>query len=922
MPELAIRAEDRPLHDDIRWLASKLGTVIRRLEGEACFRAVENLRAASRSRRRQEAAAPSLDKLLDRVDAFPIEIATPVARAFTLFFILINTAEQVHRARRRRSYKQRDEGWPQPASPLWAFTKLKEAGVDADELRKRLESLEIRPVLTAHPTEATRRTVLTLQARVASALLERENTSQVERAVLDETLEAEIELLWLTSEVRRDRLSVLDELSTVIWYLEDRLLDASSLVHHAVERAFKEVYDEPLGVGTQIPPGSWVGGDRDGNPFVTPEVTTSAVRRSSYAVIGHYISKVKALRDALSISAHIVPPPPELVASLERDHELVHVYDDSYRARAQNEPVRLKLNYMARRLIATQKEITARMSGSQEQLRAAYKSSDVFLKDLELVKEALLAAKADRTYQTVFLPLLAQVKSVGFHGYLLDVREDSEAHTEALDRIAKELHLPPWNTDAIRAELLGRRPLLSEHIPLEEQTQRTFDVFRTIRQLQDEFGNQAASTYIISMTRGVDDLLRVLLLAKEAGLVDLTREQPVSRLDVVPLFETQADLENAPDVMRRLFQDEVWKRHLEARGRRQEIMLGYSDSAKDAGVLPAAWALYRSQEELTRVSDEANIPLTLFHGRGGTVGRGGGSPVFRALSALPPGTVKDHIKITEQGEVISQKFGLLPIAERSLEVMLTGTLLASFTDWRTQLQSGEEVRFREVMSQLSESALPVFRRIVHEEDRLFRTFLSATPVRELQNVHFGSRPAYRDRGAGTMKGIRAIPWVFGWTQTRLMLPGWLGAGTALHEAIHQVGGLEILQRMSEVWPFFDDLIGKIEMVCAKADLSIARLYVEKLGGDLELFGDLQAEYQRTVDAVLAIRKSKRLLENHEVLRAAIGLRNAYVDPLSVLQVSLMRKKRALQEDDPLYPTLSSAIGTTLNGVALGLRNTG
>ena len=443
-----------------------------------------------------------------------------------------------------------------------------------------------------------------------------------------------------------------------------------------------------------------------------------------------------------------------------------------------------------------------------------------------------------------------------------------------------------------------------------------------MRTVQEETGEATANTYIISMARSAEDLLRVLLLAREAGLVDLAGDPPQSRLDIVPLFETLADLEHAPTIMRDLLADPVWRRQLAARGGRQEVMIGYSDSAKDAGLLPSAWALYRAQEELARLFDEAGICLTLFHGRGGTVSRGGGSPVSRALAALPPRTVGGHIKITEQGEVISQKYGLLPIAERSLEVMLIGTLMHAFEDWRDGLAEGDESRFRAVMDRLSDLALPAYRALVHEDDAVFHFFQQATPVRELAHVHFGSRPVYREKGRESMESIRAIPWTFGWTQVRLMLPAWLGVGTALSAVAAEPEGLAVLQRMARLWPFFDDLLSNVEMVCAKADLEIAEAYARSLGGDMALLERLTAEFHRTVDVVLRIRESDRLLASSPVLQATIALRNPYVDPLSLLQIALLERKRAAREDDPALPRITEALGTTLNGVAQGLRNTG
>ena len=407
--------------------------------------------------------------------------------------------------------------------------------------------------------------------------------------------------------------------------------------------------------------------------------------------------------------------------------------------------------------------------------------------------------------------------------------------------------------------------------------------------------------------------------------MDLSREPPLSRIDIVPLFETLEDLEHAPLVVRSLLDDPIWQRHLTARGRHQEVMLGYSDSAKDAGLFPSAWALYRVQEDVARACAGAGISWTLFHGRGGTVGRGGGSPVARALAALPPGTVHGGIKITEQGEIVSQNFGLLSIAERSLELMLSGVLLHRFEDWRDALEPGEEARFRGIMDRLAADALPRYRALVYGSGDLFRLFLDTTPVRELADVRFGSRPAYRALGEETMEGIRAIPWVFGWTQTRLMLPGWLGVGPALEAVASEPGGLAVLRRMAHAWPFFDDLLAKVEMVCAKADMAIARMYVRELGGDFTLFDRLEEEFRLTVAALLRIRESDYLMRDNPMLQTAIGLRNPYVDPLSLLQVTLLQRSHAppvAPAGDPAMAAVSAGLASTVNGIAQGLRNTG
>jgi phosphoenolpyruvate carboxylase len=906
----------------MRWLGGLLGRVIQRLQGDAVFRAVEDLRTACRARRRGDESAPTLRELLERVDALPFDLAAPAARAFAVFFFLLNTAEQVHRVRRRQSYSAaQGESSAQPASALWAFQQLKQRGKSAAELRRYLSELEVRPVLTAHPTEATRRTLLELQARLAEALLARERASAGELRRIEEHVEGEIELLWLTDEVRRNRPSVLDEVSQVIWYLEDRLLDAAAEVTESAANAFREVFGEELGVTLRIPLGSWVAGDRDGNPFVTPEITLAAARRNSHALLGHYAKRVGALISRLSISDRLAPAPETLLASIERDKPLLPEIWEKNRRRNANEPLRLKLTFMLGRLAATRAEIASRDADRPEKVQGAYRSTQELLEDLRLVEAAVRAGGAEHAVRSLIEPVITQVETLGFAGYYLDLRDDSEVHTRTVNAIAKSVDLEGLDEQGLRRELLGKRPMLSPHSALDEEAHKVVNVFRTMRQVQEEFGQRAAETYIVSMTHKAEDLLRVLLLAREVGLCDLAAEPPYSRLDVVPLFETQGDLANAPKVLRELVTDPVYSRQLEARGMHQEIMLGYSDSAKDVGVLAASWELYRAQELLSSVAREHGIELTLFHGRGGTVGRGGGSPVYRALTALPPETLSGRIKITEQGEIISQKFGLLPIAERSLEVMLTGTLMARFSDFREQLPPGTEQRFRDAMDKLSELSRVTYRRLVHEQNDVFQLFLTATPVRELTHVHFGSRPAYRERGAGTMAGIRAIPWNFGWTQMRLMVSAWLGAGEALESVMTEPGGHQLLREMAERWPFFGDLLDKLEMVCAKADLEIAKLYVTQLGGNAEVTRAIEQDFQRTVRCLSAIR-GHDLLSDHRFLQGSLALRNPYVDPLSLLQVSLLKKKRTLAEDHPERPLLDLALGTTLNGIAQGMRNTG
>lgn len=585
-----MREEERPLHADVRWLAGALGQVVRRLEGQDVFEAVEALRSACRARRRGEPGAPELSALLEQARALPLPVASAVARAFTLFFLLINTAEQVHRVRRRKAYPASP---PQPASPRWAMLALQQRGVSAEALAQKLRALEIRPVLTAHPTESTRRTVLELQARVAELLLEREASGQPDE-VYDRRLQAEVELLWLTSEVRKDRPSVLDEVSTVLWYLGERLVLAASRTSQALRDAFESVYGQTLPELAPVVPGTWVGGDRDGNPFVTAEITIAAARRAAHRMLGVYQAHVERAIEALSLSASIAPVPEALRASLLADRSLMPQVWERDGRRDADEPIRLKLAFIRERLLATQRRIASLDAGNPAHEPAAYPTAEALRADLELIRSAVQGAGAQAAVRERLDPLLASVASHGLHGLRMDLREDAAEIEAAVAEIAASVGLDLSSRQALHRELLGRRPLTGPFVPLPERARRVLEVFWAARTVQDELGDQAMGTFIASMTRSADDLLRILLLAREAGLVDLAGEVPRSRLDVVPLFETLDDLVAAPAILEELCQDPVWQRQLQARGRRQEVMLGYSDSAKDAGIFPASWALYRS----------------------------------------------------------------------------------------------------------------------------------------------------------------------------------------------------------------------------------------------------------------------------------------------------------------------------------------
>ena len=920
-----VREEDVPLHEDVRRLGDALGRVIERLEGKPAFDLVDSLRKSCRARRRNEPDAPDLASLIEDASSLPLDLASIAARAFTLFFLLINTAEQVHRVRRRNAYAADEHAAPQPASTQWTMQRLRDLGYSAEAVAASVGGLHVRPVLTAHPTESTRRTLLSLQARVADLLLSRGAPAASDRRDIDESLDAEVELLWLTSEVRQDRPTVRDEVSTVLWYFETRLLEAAAHATAAMSRAFADVFGESASDRATpiIRIGTWVGGDRDGNPFVTPDETLAASRRASYAILGRYQGVVSELVRRLSISAQIAAPDDELAKSLQNDRQLLpHIWEMNWK-RNEDEPIRLKLTFMEARIAATRELVAARDAGNADaQMTAAYPDESFLAADLALIRTSLDEARAEYSRRRLLDPLIASVTAHGFHGMMMDIRDHADSHRAALDEIAASAGIS-ITPETLRKELLGKRPMISENSRLSEETARIVGTFRAISTIQRESGERGACSYIVSMTQSADDLLRVLLFARETGLVDLSAQTPRSAIDVVPLFETLDDLANAPDIMQSLLADAAYRRQLEARGNVQEVMIGYSDSNKDAGIFASSWGLYRVQESLARLFSDAGVRLRIFHGRGGSVGRGGGSPVYRALSALPPETVDGSIKITEQGEIISQQFGLLPIAERTLEVTLSGVLLQELTDWRDAVDDTEVEAFREKMERLSSRSFEVYKQFVHDDERVFAMFERASPIAELASARFGSRPAYRPGSGSGITGIRAIPWVFGWTQNRLMLPGWLGVGTALSEIAEEDGGKEMLQRMAQVWPFFGDLLARIDMVCAKADIEITRAYVEQLGADKELLATLVEEFDRTVAMVLQVRGTSELLSDNDVLSAAITLRNPYVDALSVIQISqLARKRKLARKQSADLDAVESILATTVSGIAQGLRNTG
>lgn len=937
--------KDSALSGDIHLLGDLLGETLKRHGGRALFDTEERVRALCKQLR----AEPSreLERRLERTLArLDLDTAAGVIRAFAVYFQLVNMAEQYHRVRRRRFYEDNAQS-PQRGSLADMLERLSGSGARASDLTTLLERLHVSPVMTAHPTESARRTLLMKHRRIADLLSAREAaTSDRRREQVDRELAAEVDSIWLTDEVRHARPSVLDEVNNGLYYFDTTLFDAVPVVLEELERRLGAAFP-----GARLPDpaaplrfGSWIGGDRDGNPFVTPEVTWETVRIQQRLALRKYAAAVAELARRLSDSSKYVDPGGELEASLARDAKAMPAAAETIDHRNPEEPYRRKLSFVYERLsnALRRNETLARALASIEPgalttLRPglptaaalagvdlgapSYRRGRELWEDLRLVRDSLRANAAHENARLVDR-VMRQVAAFDLHLATLDLRQHSDRHTAALDELTRAIGDRGYAemSEQERRELLVReiaspRPLFGFDAVFTPETAETINVFRVARRVLDEIAPDAIRTYVISMTREASDMLAVCLLAKEAGF----GPRGAHALGVAPLFETIEDLHNAPRIMRELFAIPAYREWLETAGGVQEVMIGYSDSSKDGGILTSSWELYKAQEALWEVAREVGIELRLFHGRGGTVGRGGG-PSHEAILAQPPGTVAGRIKITEQGEVISSKYGLPELALGSLERALAATIESTARDLSGP--SRVDDAWRDAMERISEEAFATYRRVVRETPGFYEYFTEATPVEELSALPIGSRPARRSTGGG-LDTLRAIPWVFGWTQSRHLVPGFLGVGTALRGfADGGRANMRLLRRMYRDWPFFRTTISNIEMALAKADFQIARRYsrlVRDRGRRERIFETLREEYERTVAVVLEITGERELLDDTPMLERSIRVRNPYVDPMSYLQVELLARRRAEGGDDA---RLLHAVLLTINGIAAGLRNTG
>jgi phosphoenolpyruvate carboxylase len=876
----------KPLRDDVRLLGELLGETLKRHAGDDVFGAVERVRALSKSARAGD--DEDFRVLADELARMPLEDALPVTRAFTHFLHLANIAEQHHRIRRRRAYQRDPAAQPQRASCEDGFARLLASGITPDRLHESVCALQIELVLTAHPTEVARRTLVHKYNRIAAALAMRDRTdlTPVEREDLVSTLHREIAAAWATGDVRQQRPTPLDEVRSGLIVFEQSLWDAVPRYLRSVDRSLRASTRRSLPIeATPIRFGSWIGGDRDGNPNVTPEVTRRACLLSRWVAADLYLGEIDALRDELSLET--------ATAELRE------------RTGGAREPYRELLRGVRARMLATRAWV-------EESLRADHgiaPGPDVYVDSIDLTEALRLCHRSLREtgHELVasgrLTDVLRRVSVFGVTLARLDVRQDAARHTEALAAVTSALGLgsyeawdEPSRLDFLLRELTGRRPLIPSDLELTAEVQDVLDTFRAIARIPRE----SLGAYVITMARSASDVLAVELLQKAMRVA--------TPLRVVPLFETSQDLHNAGGVIDALL-GLPWYR---ARtGGRQEVMIGYSDSAKDVGRLTAGWDLYRAQEQIVAACQRHGVRLTLFHGRGGSVGRGGG-PTYMAIKSQPPGSIDGTLRVTEQGEMLQAQFGLPDIALRTMEVYTTGTLEA----WLAPAAAPTS-EFRSCMERLAADARATYRGVVHDDPRFLEYFRASTPVEEIGALNIGSRPARRGAGS-SVSGLRAIPWQFAWTQTRLMLGAWLGVEDALDRAVAR-GEHDRLVEMYRGWPYFQASIDLIEMVLAKAGGRIAAEYDRQLVPEhLQPLGsELRARLSRAIKVVLDLTGHRELLESNPVIRRSIDVRNPYVDPLNLLQVELLRRLR--QQPDPL---VQSALMVTVNGIAAGMRNTG
>ncbi|MFZ3345458.1 phosphoenolpyruvate carboxylase [Mycobacterium sp.] len=910
------REATEPMREDIRLLGTILGDTVREQNGDEVFDLVERARIASFRVRRSEIERADVAQLFAGID---IHQAIPVIRAFSHFALLANVAEDIHRERRRAIHVGAGDP-PQDSSLAATYLKLDAADLDAPTVAEALTGALVSPVITAHPTETRRRTVFDTQHRITQLMRLHAHglTETPDGADIETELRRQVLTLWQTALVRLSRLQISDEIAVGLRYFQAAFFDIVPKVNAEVRDALRsrwpdaDLLPEPI-----LRPGSWIGGDRDGNPNVTADVVRLATGSAAYTALGHYTAELAALEQELSMSARLVAVTDELAA-------LAQDCDEPPRA---DEPYRRALRVIRARLSATAVQILDDEPANLLDLGLPpYAAPGELLADLDTVGASLRANGSTLLADDRLARLRDAVHVFGFHLSGLDMRQNSDVHEEVVAELLAWAGVHPdyaalsedERVNILADELNTRRPLVGDREQLSELAQKELGIVSAAAHAIDIYGPPAVPNYIISMCRSVSDLLEAGILLKECGLLDASGEEPYCPVGIVPLFETIDDLHRGASILEAALDLPVYQNMVRARGDSQEVMLGYSDSNKDGGYLTANWALYRAELDLVESARKTGIRLRLFHGRGGTVGRGGG-PSYQAILAQPPGAVNGSLRLTEQGEVIAAKYAEPQIAQRNLETLLAATLESTLLDVEGLGEAAGPAY--EVLDELADRAERAYAELVHETEGFVEYFLQSTPVSEIGSLNVGSRPTSR-KPTSSISDLRAIPWVMAWSQSRVMLPGWYGTGSAVEGWIAgDDGRVEVLRDLYQRWPFFQTVLSNMAQVLAKTDLGLAAHYAELVEDESlrrRVFDKIAAEHQRSINAHKLITGQDNLLADNPALARSVFNRFPYLEPLNHLQVELLRRYRSGDDDE----LVQRGILLTMNGLASALRNSG
>ena len=921
--------QDVPLKKDIRELGIILGNVLKEQAGISIYEIVEKLRALTKQLR-TEYKVEVRNQIIDLIDSLSTEKAYKVVKAFSIYFILVNAADEVHRIRIQRMNELSGNS-PQTGSIADALLQLKSMKIKKGLILKTLNDIEIMPVFTAHPTEAARQTILRKILRISRLLLQRELSLNTQDEIEDINLklQTEITLLWQSNEVRFHKVTVQDEIQHGLFFFKEVLYDLIPEFYNSFRKKLKSIYEIEMPISALIKFGSWMGGDRDGHPYVTVDITKETLSGSKKQIISLYQRDLENLYSILSSSLSVTSVSKDLTRSISKDSKLLSVTDKDTILRDPSETYRSKILLMSYKLEETK-------------LNSAlgYKNSGEFINDLYLIYESLIENKGKNIAELNVLSIIYKAKTFGFRLTALDIRQNASlifsAINEIFDYSDVQKNFSSLNEDKkinlLTEEILSARPLKNKYSKLSNSTIQVIEEFTVIKWGKENIAPNSCNDYIISNCSSVSDILSVLLLAKEAGLISVINKKIInSDLDVLPLFETIDDLRKSDKVMNELFENDAYAQHLILRGKVQKIMIGYSDSNKDGGIVTSNFELYKAQIYLKKLCDKKNIELVLFHGRGGSISRGGG-PVNQSILAQPKGTIEGKIKITEQGEMISSKYLIPEIAERSLEIMTSAVLYTSVSSklkkekYRTTAitKKDEFYTYDKIFEKISSSAFRSYRELVNHPE-FYNYFRTATPIDIIEHIEIGSRPSSR-ANKKNLRVLRAIPWVFSWTQNRQTISGWYGFGSAINHCVeNKITTWTELKKMYGEWEFFQALVSNIEMVLLKTDMIIGKEYLSLFGGrnsgDI-IYDMISKEYDLSCQTLLNITGEENLLDHDKSLQRSLLLRNPYIDPISFIQVKFIKQFRKKNLSKSKKESLLLLLRSTVNGIAAGVRNTG